>query len=84
MSIPTLEMRDELVLDMAGLQAAKSSLDHGAVTPAFGPHHLEVVGGAATAAWKSGLRTGQRCCGSGLRVLRNTGINVMAASGHSY
>lgn len=43
MSIPTLEMRDELVLDMAGLQAAKSSLDHGAVTPAFGPHRVAII-----------------------------------------
>ncbi len=43
MSTPTLETRDELVLDKAGLQAAKSSLDHGAVTPAFGPHREAII-----------------------------------------
>lgn len=34
---------DELVLDKAGLEAARGSLDDGAVTPALGPHRDAIV-----------------------------------------
>ena len=34
---------DELVLDEAGLQAARKSLDNGAVTPAYGPHREAII-----------------------------------------
>lgn len=34
---------DELALDETGLQAARKSLDDGAVTPAYGPHRNAIV-----------------------------------------
>ena len=34
---------DTLTLDEAGLQAARSSLDDGAITPAYGPHREAIV-----------------------------------------
>ena len=34
---------DELVLDEAGLEAAKNSLSDGAITPAYGPHRDAIV-----------------------------------------
>lgn len=34
---------DNLVLDEAGLKAARTSLDKGAVTPAYGPHREAIV-----------------------------------------
>ena len=34
---------DELVINEAGLQAARKSLDDGAVTPAYGPHREAII-----------------------------------------
>ena len=34
---------DELVINEAGLQAARNSLDDGAVTPAYGPHREAII-----------------------------------------
>ncbi len=34
---------DELVINEAGLQAARKSLDDGAVTPAYGPHRQAII-----------------------------------------
>ena len=34
---------NNLVLNEVGLRAAKSSLDHGAVTPAYGPHREAII-----------------------------------------
>jgi bacterioferritin len=40
---PGEESGDELALDESGLEAARKSLDDGAVTPAYGPHRDAIV-----------------------------------------
>jgi bacterioferritin len=43
MTTSTLTANEGLVIDEAGLKAAKSSLSDGAVTPAYGPHRDAIV-----------------------------------------
>lgn len=40
---PSAPSADELTLDESGLTAARTSLDDGAITPAFGPHRDAIV-----------------------------------------
>lgn len=40
---PQASVNNELVIDEAGLQAARKSLDDGAVTPAYGPHREAII-----------------------------------------
>lgn len=40
---PSAPSADELTLDESGLAAARTSLDDGAITPAFGPHRDAIV-----------------------------------------
>ena len=43
MHIPPTTDNNELVINEAGLQAARRSLDDGAVTPAYGPHREAII-----------------------------------------
>ena len=43
MSTSTASKTNQLVIDEAGLKAAKASLDNGAVTPAYGPHRKDII-----------------------------------------
>ncbi len=38
-----VSLNDELVINEAGLEAARKSLDDGAVTPAYGPHREAII-----------------------------------------
>lgn len=40
---PQAPAKDELVIDESGLEAARKSLDDGAVTPAYGPHREAII-----------------------------------------
>ncbi len=37
------DMTEEMILNKAGLKAARKSLDDGAVTPAYGPHRESII-----------------------------------------
>ena len=43
MTKSTLLPPEDLVINEAGLKAAKKSLDDGAVTPAYGPHRKAII-----------------------------------------
>ena len=43
MPVPPKIDNNELVINEAGLQAARTSLDDGAVTPAYGPHRESII-----------------------------------------
>lgn len=43
MTAPHLDAGDKLVIDEAGVNAARSSLDDGVITPAYGPHREAII-----------------------------------------
>ena len=43
MTTQHLEASDELVINEAGVNAARSSLDDGVITPAYGPHREAII-----------------------------------------